>query len=193
MGSKGEDRCWDCANPQRLIQCFQDPAAHYWQNWRSKVLSLQQFVRSRSEIWHLPAVSWPEALHNHDNLGHNVTWRKSRWIGFPLIDTIGFDDPENETDVQTMFMARYGPVDGSQRRNILSMKAWICNLHIRTVRIGSTGREQHGWHLSWNRIMGITQDFDATKKGKQGYRIRSAHFYFVLTKNVAELSTFNHR
>ena len=41
--------------------------------------------------------------------------------------------------------------------------------------------------------MGITQDFDATKKGKQGYRIRSAHFYFVLTKNVAELSTFNHR
>ena len=83
-------------------------------------------------------------LHNQDNLGHGETWRKSRGIGFPLIDTVGFDDPENETDVQTMFMARYGPVDGSQRRNILSMKAWICNLHIRTVRIGSTGREQHG-------------------------------------------------
>ena len=101
---------------------------------------------------------------------------------------------------ETMFMARYGPVDSSRSQNILSM---TCDDHL---GFGVFTVEQYGSDQQVVKNMddiypgvevsdfdGKYVDFDATKKGKKGYRITSVgawqgHFYFVLTKNVAQFS-----
>ena len=99
---------------------------------------------------------------------------------------------------ETMFMARYGQVDSSRSQNILSM---TCDDHLGfgvfTVAVEQYGSDQQVMKnmddiypgVKVSNFDGKYVDFDATKKGKQGYRITSAHFYLVLTKNVAKLST----
>ena len=106
-------------------------------------------------------------------------------------NTVGFDDPDNETYVQTMFMVRYGPVDSSRRKKhpfhgsfgfgIFTLEQLGSDQQVvKTMDDIYPGIEL--WEL--HKISMLQK-----RKTRLQNKVWQGHFYFVLTKNFAELST----
>ena len=106
-------------------------------------------------------------------------------------NTVGFDDPDNETYVQTMFMVRYGPVDSSRRKK----HPFHGSFGFGIFTLEQLGSDQQVVKTMGDIYPGIELwelhkiSMLQKRKTRLQNKVWQGHFYFVLTKNFAELST----